>query len=101
VKHKKFKFSKILPKTGKKASLPGNVDYVGKEREEPVDIELIDYDEENFLEKKIKNIKDCLRQKESPTVTWINISGVHETKVVEDIGRHFNIHPLSDRVPSP
>ena len=92
--HKKFKFSKLLPKTGKKTSIPGDVDYVGKKREEPVVINLLDYDEANYTEKKIGNIKDCLPHKKSSTVTWINVSGVHNTKIIEDVGKYFNIHPL-------
>jgi magnesium transporter len=58
VTHKKFKFSKLLPKTRTKTSIPGDVDYVGKKREEPVVIDLLDYDKANYTEKKIGNIKD-------------------------------------------
>ncbi|TFG58029.1 MAG: magnesium/cobalt transporter CorA, partial [Spirochaetales bacterium] len=28
------------------------------------------------------------------TVTWLNITGVHEENIIHDLGRIFNIHPL-------
>ncbi|MCG6534124.1 MAG: magnesium/cobalt transporter CorA, partial [Syntrophales bacterium LBB04] len=32
--------------------------------------------------------------KEQPTVTWINIDGIHDIKMVEQMGEMFGIHPL-------
>ena len=42
----------------------------------------------------IQNIAQCLPLRESPTVTWLNVSGVHDEKVIHDIGEIFGIHPL-------
>ena len=32
--------------------------------------------------------------KRKPTVTWINIDGIHQIEIIEKIGKHFNLHPL-------
>ena len=85
---------KLLPKTGKPASVPGTVKYVGKKREAPVRLHLLDYNETDFTEKDLKNVSESLPFKESPTVTWLNITGVHDEKVILEVGDKFNIHPL-------
>jgi len=45
-------------------------------------------------EKEAKNIEECFSFKDTATVTWINIDGIHEVEVIEKIGTHFGIHPL-------
>ena len=89
-----FAISKLLPRTGKPASTPGTVKYVGKARKEPVRIELIDYDEQNFTERELTNVAECLPFKDSPTVTWVNISGVHDEGVITNVGELLKVHPL-------
>jgi len=53
-----------------------------------------DYNEAQFQEKEAKTIEECLPFKDKPTVTWINIDGVHQVEIMEKIGAHFGIHPL-------
>lgn len=79
----------------KKAGLSaGSFVFTGEKKTDKVTIDLIDYDEKNFNMKEIKNIEECLPFKEKPTVTWININGLHKIKLIEEIGELFNIHPL-------
>ena len=86
---------KLIKKRSKKAGLPpGSLVHIGNKRVEKVKISIIDYDEKQFQEKEIKDIKECFSYKDTPTMTWINIDGVHEIKVIEEIGKHFNLHPL-------
>ena len=86
---------KLIKKRSKKAGLPpGTLVHIGNKRVEKVKISIIDYDEKQFQEKEIKAIKECFSYKDTPTMTWINIDGVHEIKVIEEIGKHFNLHPL-------
>ncbi len=91
---KTFGISKLLPKTGKPASTPGTIKYLGKKREAPVKMHILDYNETNFTEKEISSIAESLPFKESPSVTWLNITGVHDEKIIHEIGEKFNIHPL-------
>ena len=55
---------------------------------------VIDYDESHFEEKEAKRIEECFAFGDKPTVTWINIDGIHQLDIIEKIGEHFNIHPL-------
>jgi magnesium transporter len=79
----------------KRAGLPpGTLVHVGPARTERVRIRVIDYGEGPLEEKELANIEDCFAFRDTPTITWINVDGVHLVEVVEKIGRHFGLHPL-------
>jgi magnesium transporter len=67
---------------------------VGEQKMVEVRISIIDYDAEHYDEREVKNIEECFMYKETSTVTWINIDGLHQIDVIEKIGKHFNLHPL-------
>lgn len=86
---------KFIKKISKKAGLaPGTLVHIGEREIEKTRIRLIDYDEKQLQEKDLKTIEECFPCKDEPTVSWINIDGVHEVEAIEKVGRHFNIHPL-------
>jgi len=86
---------KLVKKKFKKVGLPpGTLVHIGNKRIEKVKITIIDYDEKHFQEKEVKSAEECFPYKDKSTITWINIDGVHEIKVIEEIGKHFNLHPL-------
>ncbi len=79
----------------KKSGLPpGTLVHVGERREDEVRITLLDYDRNNLEEKKVTDIGDCLSLKDKPTVSWINIDGIHHIDVIEELGEKFSLHPL-------
>ena len=57
-------------------------------------IRVIDYDESDLQEKEIVKIDECYPYKEKPTVTWINIDGIHDVDIIERIGKNYGVHPL-------
>jgi magnesium transporter len=59
-----------------------------------VRLSLLDYDEQSVQDKEIASIEECFPLKATPTVSWINIDGLHDVEIIEKIGRHFAIHPL-------
>ncbi|UCF72155.1 MAG: magnesium/cobalt transporter CorA [Deltaproteobacteria bacterium] len=86
---------KLFRKRAKEVGLPpGTLVHIGDRKVERTKITLIDYDEAQLQEKELKTIDECLAFKDKPTVTWINIDGIHQVEVIEKIGEHFNIHPL-------
>ena len=54
----------------------------------------MDYDETQFQEREIKEIDECFPFKETPTVTWINVDGVHDVGLIQKLGNNFDLHPL-------
>jgi magnesium transporter len=67
---------------------------VGEKKVEKVRIRIIDYDEANLEERELETVDECVPYKDMPTVTWINIDGLHEVGVIEKIGINFGLHPL-------
>ena len=80
---------------GKKAGLPpGTLVYTGEKKVESIRITVIDYDEQHFDEQQVTAVEACFPFKATPTVTWLNIDGLHDIETVEKLGQAFDLHPL-------
>ncbi|MBZ4660926.1 magnesium/cobalt transporter CorA [Thermotoga petrophila] len=79
--------------SAKKGLPPGTLVYTGKYRED-FEIEVMNYSIEEFHEFKTTDVESVLPFKDSSTPTWINITGIHRTDVVQRVGEFFGIHPL-------
>jgi magnesium transporter len=85
----------VRRKSKQKAGLvPGTLVYTGEKKVEKVRISIIDYDETRLEEKEAATVEECFPFKDKPTVTWINIDGLHDLELIEKIGRQFGLHPL-------
>ncbi len=73
---------------------PGTMVYTGERILDKVHLSLIDYDEEKLTTRELEKIEEAFPFKNLPTVTWLNISGLHDTRIMEKIGEKFEIHPL-------
>ncbi len=74
---------------------PGTIFYVGDQLEgSPTKLSLIEYSENFFEEKELKAISDCVHAPEINTVKWLNVDGVHDSKIISDIGAKFDLHSL-------
>jgi magnesium transporter len=74
---------------------PGTIVYHGKDSEEKVKITLIQYNETTFVERDFYNLSECLDCAEANTIKWINVDGIHKVDLIEEVGKRFNIHPLT------
>ena len=88
---KKHYFSKHSHKIGLP---PGSLVYMGDKVSEKVQIHVIDYNEKDIQEFDFQDIKKTFPFRDTSTVTWINIDGLHDTGLIENVGNHFQIHPL-------
>ncbi|MEM0437825.1 MAG: magnesium/cobalt transporter CorA [Candidatus Micrarchaeia archaeon] len=87
--------SRVVGRRSGKAGLPpGTIVYVGDKKSAKTWITVIDYDEKSFSEKVAKEVSECFALKGTPTTSWINVDGVHDISIIEEIGRHYDIHPL-------
>jgi magnesium transporter len=79
----------------RKAGLPpGSLVHIGQKKVETAQIVCMDYDERSFQEKHVAAVEECFEFKDTATVTWINIDGIHDIPIIEKIGGAFDIHPL-------
>jgi len=87
---------RFIKKTSKKAGLsPGTLVHIGEKKAETTKFSLINYDQKQLQEKELATIDESFPYKDTPPVTWINIDGLHEIDIIEKIGHHFGIHPLT------
>lgn len=86
---------RFINKTSRKVGLaPGTLVHIGEKKVEKTLLRLIDYDLESLGEKELQSVEEMRGLKESPTVSWINVDGLHDTDIIERIGEIFSIHPL-------
>jgi magnesium transporter len=85
----------VFKKSSKKAGLsPGTLVHVGERKVDDVKITIMDYDEHRCAEMTVDSIETCRQFLENDSVTWINISGIHDVAMIKDLGSCFNLHPL-------
>ena len=73
---------------------PGTLVYLGEERAEPIRITITDYDETHLHEQEVQTVEECLPFIDTESVTWIQIEGIHEIPIIEEIGERFGVDPL-------
>lgn len=92
-KKTRIPFSGFPVKLSKKAGLPpGSLIYTGY-RTGDISIEFINYNETevNTIKNPSVPIPELL---EEGKVNWLNVIGLHNTEIIDDIGKKMNIHPL-------
>jgi magnesium transporter len=82
-------------RTTKKAAMsPGTLVHVGERKAEQVRIRIVDYDEHRCEMSEASRIEEIFPFRDTPSITWINIDGIHEAENIEKLGKHFRLHPL-------
>jgi magnesium transporter len=82
-------------KQDKRGIPPGTLVYSGKKQTEKVRINLIEYNADEFIEKDFYDLDECMRNLRPDMVRWINIDGIHDINIIEQVGKMFDIHPLT------
>ncbi|MFX1503399.1 MAG: magnesium and cobalt transport protein CorA, partial [Promethearchaeota archaeon] len=79
----------------KEAGLPpGTLIYTGDKEKERTKIKVTDYSKDYFNFQEFQDIQIDLTKIDKPFIRWIDIYGIAQVKVIEEIGRQFNLHPL-------
>jgi magnesium transporter len=74
---------------------PGSLYYNGEQRDQNVKMTLIEFNESEFFEKDFYNFEECTAHFKDTMIKWINVEGVHNTELIEKLGKMYNIHPLT------
>jgi magnesium transporter len=73
---------------------PGTLFYTG-EQSGRVKITLIEYNEQEFFEQEFYDLKEVFAHCKDNLIKWINVEGVHDIAIIEEIGKIYNLHPLT------
>jgi magnesium transporter len=87
---------KLFTRRSTKVGLaPGTLVHIGEQKVEQVKLMLVEYGKEtDASEREISIPRDCFPFKEKPTISWLNVDGIHQAQVIEEIGTNLDIHPL-------
>lgn len=85
----------VLSSSADKSGLPpGSLVHIGEKHEAECKISVIQYSIDKLLQHDIASINELKQLKNSELITWINIDGLSDIRIVESIGQELNIHPL-------
>jgi len=74
---------------------PGTLIHTGELKTERVQIHRMDYDAERLDERELAAMDEAFPLDEGPSVTWLNVDGLHDVEVIQSLGQHIGLHPLT------
>ena len=78
----------------KAGAAPGTLVHVGQRKVERVTLSYFDYDQELLREVEDADIEQCFDRISEPSVTWVNVSGLHDVELIRTIAQRTELHPL-------
>ncbi len=85
----------IRPRRIRPGAIPGAIDFVGEQRLAKVQIDVIHYDGHDWSEQLDVSVRSCADFVCEDSITWMNVSGVHDVALVEHFGECFGLHPMT------
>ena len=76
-------------------SAPTTIPNPNKSESHPTVIKLIEYDAHSFVEKQVSSVDELFDCLQNHKVSWINVEGLGSVEVVQELGQHFQLHPLA------
>lgn len=74
---------------------PGTLTYIGPEIELKTRVRKIQYNESFYQNTPVKTLSECSPERSmSNAINWLDVDGIHETHVIENIGKLYGLHPL-------
>jgi magnesium transporter len=74
--------------------IPGSLIHLGSKKIEKSLIRLINFTNEEFTEKEVEKLEDCVPYIFENTVSWISAYGLHDSAMIQKMGELFEIHGL-------
>ncbi|MBI3115129.1 MAG: magnesium/cobalt transporter CorA [Candidatus Kerfeldbacteria bacterium] len=92
---KKFKLPTFIKRRSEKAGLPpGALVHVGTGKPKQSRVSVVEYTETSIRERMVRSVDDVLPIAHKPTITWITVEGLKDVKVLDKLGKAFDVHPL-------
>ena len=74
---------------------PGTLTYVGEDIEHAIKIKRIEYNATDYRIDDGSKVSACQPPSlTSPFISWVDVDGIHEPKVVDALGQQYHLHPL-------
>jgi magnesium transporter len=73
---------------------PGSLIHIGKQKMEKSRIRLVQYNEQEIIEREIDDYKNLKKYVDKKYTTWINIDGLHDIELMQTVKDEFQISSL-------
>lgn len=73
---------------------PETLIFIGEQKMDKPLLRLIDYNEEKLIEKTLDSIDEVLPYVDNNSVTWLNIDGLHDIELMNNISDKFNLSKM-------
>lgn len=87
-------FSDVRKRAKKAGQPPGTAIYTGDKNNRPATVTVINYDANQYQERIVQEVKPG-EFKNEKGIIWINVEGLHDITLIEQIAHEFNLHPLT------
>ncbi|MEH6407422.1 MAG: magnesium/cobalt transporter CorA [Leeuwenhoekiella sp.] len=78
-----------------KNDVPGTLTYTGNKAGSDIHIEVIDYSTDYYQSLSSTDVTVGFNKMASGHISWINVNGLNSTDQIEQLGLHYNLHPLT------
>jgi magnesium transporter len=86
-------FNLIRSKRANTGMPPGSLIFTGKRKQEKTNISLLQYKKDTEIQE-LQATDQLPEPLEGDYLYWYDVRGLHNIKLVQDIGKKYNIHPL-------
>jgi magnesium transporter len=83
-----------LRRSGKEGLSPGTLVHIGQPKAGPIRLHQIEYDASHVEERALGSPADCRLPVADGQVLWLDVGGIHQLSLIEQLGTVFHLHPL-------
>lgn len=84
----------VKKQSGKTGLPPGTLMHIGKARTGPIRLHRFEYDPEDCRDRELTSVADCVVPEGGNKNYWLDVGGIHQVSVIEQLGQIFHLHPL-------
>lgn len=77
-----------------KGTAPGSLILIGKQKMEKPIIQLMKFDKDELVEREVASIQEAKAEFKKGAVNWINIYGIHDLEMIQNLGNEFDLPSL-------
>ena len=87
---------KFRKHSSKKIGLPqGTLVHIGDKYSEGTKIQQIQYTQDNARQISVESVSECSKSLDESSVFWLQVTGIHDPKIIQQIGDSFDISNLT------
>lgn len=91
----KHLFPELITRVRKSGQPPGTAVFTGKQKMAQPRVTAITYAKDVLREASGTSLSECTAALEVPGNSWLDVTGLHDTTLIEQIAQRYHLHPLT------